>query len=92
MYQFFVLHALHQSLKEMDGITLAEVEGFLDGCNDVSFHSIRKTAVEKLQNTMVTVTRLKHTHAIKHLKYSSDYSMSCQGIPQQHSELIDYYL
>lgn len=46
-YQFFALHTLHQSLKEMDGITLAEVEGFLDGCNDVSFNSIRKTAVEK---------------------------------------------
>lgn len=49
MYQFLALHALHQSLKEMDGIILAEVEGFLDGCNDVRFDSIRKTAVDESQ-------------------------------------------
>lgn len=48
IHQFFALHALHQSLKEMDGIALAEVEGFLDGCDDVSLHSIRKTAREKI--------------------------------------------
>lgn len=48
VYQFFALHALHQSLKEMDCFTLAEVEGFLDGCNNVCFHSIREAAVEKL--------------------------------------------
>lgn len=59
MYQFFALHALHQSLKEMDGITLAEVEGFLDGCDDVSLHAIRKTAVEQLQHTVVTAA---HAH------------------------------
>lgn len=47
----------------MDGITLAEVEGFLDGCNDVSSYSIRKTAVEKLQYSVVAVPQLKQTHA-----------------------------
>lgn len=55
VYQFFTLHALHQSLKEMDGIALAEVEGFLDGCDDVSLHTIRKAAVEQLQYNMITV-------------------------------------
>lgn len=45
----------------MDGITLAEVEGFLDGCDDVSLHSIGKTTVEELQHNMVRVTLLKHT-------------------------------
>lgn len=49
MYQFLALHALHQSLKEMDGIVLAEVEGFLDGCNDIRFNSIRKTAGDESQ-------------------------------------------
>lgn len=92
MYQFFALHALHQSLKEMDGIALAEVEGFLDGCDDVSFHSIRKTAVEELQYTMVAVTRLKRTQAIKHLKYRFDPIVSRLIILQQHRELIDDYL
>lgn len=53
-YQFFALHALHQSLKEMDGITVAEVEGFLDGCDDVCLHSIRKTTIEELQDDTVT--------------------------------------
>lgn len=61
MYQFFALHALHQSLKQMDGITLAEVEGFLDGRDDVSLHSVRKTTGEELQHNMVTVTLLKPT-------------------------------
>lgn len=50
MYQFFALHALHQGLKEMDGIALAEVEGFLDGGNDISFNPIRKTSVGALQS------------------------------------------
>lgn len=50
MYQFFAFHALHQSLKEVDGITLAEVEGFLNGCNDVSLHSNRETTVEELRH------------------------------------------
>lgn len=61
MYQFFALHALHQSLEEVDGIALAEVEGFLDGCDDVRLHSVRKTTVEELQYNMVRVTLLKHT-------------------------------
>lgn len=61
MYQFFAFHALHQSLKEVDGIALAEVEGFLDGCDDVSLHSIRKAAVEGLQYNMVAVMLLKPT-------------------------------
>lgn len=41
MYQFFALHALHQSLEKMDGITLAEVEGFLDGGDDISLNPVR---------------------------------------------------
>lgn len=45
-YQFFALHALHQFLKEMDGFPLAEVKRFLDGCNDVCLHPIRKAAVD----------------------------------------------
>lgn len=53
LYQFFAFHALHQSLEEMDGITLAEVEGFLDGCNDVSLHSIRKASTEEAQHNLV---------------------------------------
>ncbi len=61
MYQFFALHALHESLKEMDGIALAEVEGFLDGCDDVCLHSIGKTAGKDLQYNMVTVTPLTPT-------------------------------
>lgn len=61
MYQFFALHALHQSLKEMDGVTLAEVEGFLDGGDDVCLHSIRKTTADELQFNTVTVTLLKPT-------------------------------
>lgn len=47
MYQFFALHALHQGLEKMDGIALAEVEGFLDGGDDVSLHPVRKASVEK---------------------------------------------
>ncbi len=60
-YQFFALHALHQSLKEMDGVALAEVEGFLDGGDDVGLHSIRETTVEELQFNTVTVTLLERT-------------------------------
>lgn len=73
MYQFFALHALHQSLKEMDGIALAEVKGFLDGCDDVSLHSIRKTAVEELQGHGYSPTSQTQMTA-KHLKYRSDSS------------------
>lgn len=64
-YQFFALHALHQSLKEMDGIALAEVEGFLDGCDDVGLHTIRKTPVEGFQRNVVMVTMLKTTLQLK---------------------------
>lgn len=46
-YQFFASHTLHQSLKKVVGITLAEVEGFLNGCYNVSFHSIREAAVQE---------------------------------------------
>lgn len=73
MYQFFTLHALHQSLKEMHGITLAEVEGFLDGCDDVSLHSIGKTAVEQLQCNMVSY--YAQTHATIKCSTGFDSSM-----------------
>ena len=72
MYQFFAFHALHQSLKEVDGITLTEVEGFLDGCDDVSLHSVRKSSAEELQYNMITVTLLKTHTAIKRSKYRFD--------------------
>lgn len=44
MYQLFALHALHQRLEQVDGFALAEVEGFLDGGNDVVLHPVRKAA------------------------------------------------
>ena len=64
MYQFFALHALHQSLKEVDGIALTKVEGFLNGCDNVGLHSVRKSSAEELQYNMITVTLLKTHTAI----------------------------
>lgn len=37
----------------MEGVTLAEVEGFLDGCNDVGFDPIRKTSVGELRSNAI---------------------------------------
>lgn len=51
MYQFFALHALHQRLEKMDGLALAEVEGFLDGGDDISLHPVKKPSVEKHSQT-----------------------------------------
>lgn len=54
-HQLFALHALHQSLEEMEGVTLTEVEGFLDGCNDVGFDPIRKTPVGEFWSNALAV-------------------------------------
>lgn len=59
MYQLFALHALHQSLKKMDGVTLAEVEGFLDGGDDVGLDPIRETSVGETGS--VKCTCCEHT-------------------------------
>ena len=50
-HQLFALHALHERLEEMDGIAVAEVEGFLDGCDDVSLHTIRKASAWQVMKT-----------------------------------------
>lgn len=39
----------------MEGVTLAEVEGFLDGCDDVGFDPIRKTSVGELRSNVPAV-------------------------------------
>lgn len=62
-YQFFTLHALHQSLKEMDGVTLAEVEGLLDGGDDVSLHAVRKTTAGETQP--ICARELKWNHELQ---------------------------
>lgn len=49
----------------MDGITLAEVEGFLDGCDDVSLHSIRKSSIKELQHETVKVSIFSSLDKIK---------------------------
>lgn len=63
-YQFFVLHALHQSLKQVDGFTLAEVEGFLDGCNDVVLHTVRKAAAWQLHVNLRLQSRDTNAHEL----------------------------
>ena len=59
MYQFFALHALHQSLEEMDGFTLAEVEGFLDGGDDISLNPVREPSVEKHKCTFQVFSKAR---------------------------------
>lgn len=73
-YQLFALHALHQRLKQVDGFTLAEVEGFLDGCNNVVLHPVRKAAAGQFtcQPRVKSHATQSHTHAIKCSKYRSD--------------------
>lgn len=65
----------------MDGIALTEVEGFLDGCDDVSLHSVRKSSAEELQYNMITVTLLKTHTAIKRSKYRFDFSTCLSKYP-----------
>lgn len=69
-YQFFSFHALHHSLEEVDGVTLAEVEGLLDGCDDVNLHSIRKTAGRRHRTRRVTVTRLEDIYIFNFESYT----------------------
>lgn len=63
-YQFFALHAFHQSLKQVDGFTLAEVEGFLDGCNDVVLHAVRKAAARELHVNLQLKSRDTNAHEL----------------------------
>lgn len=71
MYQLFALHAFHQRLKQVDGFTLAEVEGFLDGGNNVILHPVRKAAAGRFtcEPRVKSHATQSHTHAIKCSKY-----------------------
>ena len=56
-YQLFVLHALHQSLEQMDGVVLTQVEGFFDRGYDVNLDAIRKATVGLNMHTTFTSVR-----------------------------------